>query len=637
MPRPPIQLDKTDHTRPFAEGFGPFQDVADAARQKATSLGTGFDIGTWIRQLRLGGEDDLTQAWAQSWIVYACVRVRAEAVESVPFCLWDRPKSEPDREKITSHRVLDLIERPNAHMDAADLRYFTQGYRDLCGEAFVLFGVQEDGDGGRFRAANPNEFPNVLLPVPGWALTLYRRSNSLSYHKVAYTFDGDGGTVEFEPHAFGLLRNPHLYEWWRGFGPGEAISRIASRMFQQERYDDALLRNGGAPSLILSTEKSQTPQQVREHQKLIRDRVTSNRARNQPLVLTGGLKVEPYGYAPKDMEHGEMRKWDRDAIMAAFGVTKPLLGITDDVIRANADAALEVFWRHTMSNELARAQRQWQRQVVEPLTERSAATRRVQVWIGFDTSGVAALQESMDEQIARAVALHESLGIPVPEAAREAGLQLDDETVAALEAKLEADAESAAALQGAMAAAQADDDFEDDEAPNDAPDAEQRAVAASIVASVLQGGTRRALAADAIVRLPGFTGGAVERILATAPAGSLVAPDGDRFAEMEQLEAATEIVRRGLLVRSSEEQRRNRATEHDEWLRGWEGKIAKAYSGPARDYVLATRKAVRAYAERELSYTPEATRAFDEVAFRALLAEIMPGTGDFAEKFGLRM
>lgn len=637
MPRPSVELKKTDHTCPFGAGSGPFDAAAEAARSKAISLGNGFDIGAWIKQLRLGGDDHLTQAWAQSWIIYSCVRVRAEAVESVPFCLWDRPRDEADREKVETHRVLDLLNRPNAHMDGADLRYFKQGYTDLCGEAFILFGVQEDGDEGRFRAVGPNEFPNVLLPVPGWKLTLYRRANSLGYSKIAYTFDGEGGTVEFEPHAFGLLRNPHLYEWWRGFGPGEGVSRIASRMFQQERYDDALLRNGGAPSLILGTEKTQTPAQIREHQKIIRDRVTSNRARNQPLVLTGDLKVLPYGWAPKDMEHGEMRKWDRDAIMAAFGVTKPLLGITDDVIRANSDAAMEVFWRYTMSNELARSQRQWQRQVVEPLVARAVSTRRTMVYLGFDTSQVSALQESMDEQIDRAVALHTQLGIPVPEAAREAGLDLDDETVAALEAKLEADAEAAAAMQGALAAAQTDDQDEADDEPDSAPGTEERAVAHAVVASVLQGGTRTKLAADALVRLRGFSPAAVERILAAAPAGSFQVREGDRYAEMEQMMAAVDAVARGLQVRSTEEQRRNRATEHDAWLRAWEGKIAKAYNGPARDYVLATRKAVRAYAERELDYSPTVTRAFDEVAFRALLAEIMPGTGDFAEKFGLRM
>jgi HK97 family phage portal protein len=61
------------------------------------------------------------------------------------------------------------------------------------------------------------------------------------------------------------------------------------------------------------------------------------------LLLEGGIKAKPYQAFPKDVEILPSRKLIRDEIMSIFRVPKIILGITDDVNRANSRESIKIF------------------------------------------------------------------------------------------------------------------------------------------------------------------------------------------------------------------------------------------------------------------------------------------------------
>ena len=70
------------------------------------------------------------------------------------------------------------------------------------------------------------------------------------------------------------------------------------------------------------------------------------------VALPEGTDYKPSQATRKDMDFNEGTKSARDMILAAFRVPKTVLGITDDVNRANAEATDYVFARRTIKPKL---------------------------------------------------------------------------------------------------------------------------------------------------------------------------------------------------------------------------------------------------------------------------------------------
>jgi hypothetical protein len=71
-------------------------------------------------------------------------------------------------------------------------------------------------------------------------------------------------------------------------------------------------------------------------------------------ILEGGMKWIDRSFTQRDMQFVEAREVKRDTILEAFGFPKPMLGITSDVNRANAEAAEYVFAKWLISERLDR-------------------------------------------------------------------------------------------------------------------------------------------------------------------------------------------------------------------------------------------------------------------------------------------
>ena len=67
-----------------------------------------------------------------------------------------------------------------------------------------------------------------------------------------------------------------------------------------------------------------------------------------PLIAPPGYRYKPWSLTPKEMDFTESSAQVRDMILAAHGVPKLIAGITEEINRASALAALEVFCRETV-------------------------------------------------------------------------------------------------------------------------------------------------------------------------------------------------------------------------------------------------------------------------------------------------
>jgi HK97 family phage portal protein len=382
------------------------------------------DIGKLFQQMNMGGDDSMSVPYRQSWLINACVNVRANFVSQVPYKLW--ASTDEDAEAIDSGELFDLFESPNASMTWASLMRQTQVALDLDGECVWLLSRDQVTQSGsrEWQPINEGQLPREIMPVRGSKI----RPNFSTRTGLAesWTYTGPSGApVTYPAHAVVQFHHPDSEDWRRGFGWVNAATRAAERQFQIERYDDALLKRGGIPGVALQTKEHLTATQAKQSQERIEERLSGSENAFKPIVLGAGLTPVQLGMSPADMQHQELRIYDRDTIMALAGVTKPLLSITDDVNRANSQEAYAVFVEQTGMSML---------RLIEDVIQ-SRFLRRLNgpesEWaFSFDTDSLEALQESLDAKVERATKLVQVANVPFQTAAQLADWEIQEDVFA---------------------------------------------------------------------------------------------------------------------------------------------------------------------------------------------------------------
>jgi SPP1 gp7 family putative phage head morphogenesis protein len=356
---------------------------------KTRGIGNGFpsaQLGGWtsgtllslLSAARGGREETLTDPLSQHVWVYACVKARARALASTPLQFWAGDSA--DAPEITSGPLVDIFRKPHPLITGRRLLALTSVYFDLYGRTHWLL---HERDGAQIRPmdapsiSSPIGVPDEICPVPGHALSInWSEETGLP---ESYEYRGGSQPVVYPAGSVISFVDIGHSNLMHGIG---AIEQVRAEVDQWIAAPD-------------------------RHQK--------------PAVLSGGLSFSNPGFSPRDMENAEMRLWSRDAIMAVFGVTKPILSITDDVNRANAREAKAVFWEETLIPQ----QEQTLSVIEDSLLSRLGGPGvPARVTATFDRSKVEALGESLNDQLERAERFV-ALGVDTNKAFELAGMEID--------------------------------------------------------------------------------------------------------------------------------------------------------------------------------------------------------------------
>ena len=273
----------------------------------------------------------------KNW-VFACVQARAEEVGNTQLQLFQGD------EIIDSHPVLDLLAHPNPTMTQHDLFESYQAFRDLDGNAFWYLGRENNGKGAVVEIWPLR--PDRVQIVPG-------KTNPLQVD--GYLFQQpDGQKVSFNASEIIHFKNfnplgnhpfPH-----RGMGIVEAAAWGIDTDNEARNWNYRFFKNSARPDGILTTPGDG----ALDGDALLRIRAEWESAHggsdnsNKVAILGGGITWTEIARSQKDMDFVNQRTFSRDEILALFRTPKSIIGITDDVNRANADAAIYVFSLRTV-------------------------------------------------------------------------------------------------------------------------------------------------------------------------------------------------------------------------------------------------------------------------------------------------
>ncbi len=319
--------------------------------------------------------------------VYRNTDVIAKEVSTIEFELFSVKTvgEEIVFNPIMQHPILDLLDRFNEFTTASDGFYTTTSHRILAGDSFWYL----DGRGINVKAI-------YLLPPDKIKLKLGKIAGTqrvIEMYEYRDTIQGKPVEADYKPEQVLHFKIPNPKNPYRGLSKVEVAAEVIDTDNAASEANRQLFERGMINSFMLTTPNKITPEQLTQLRSDFESTYQGARNRFKVPIVGGDLKPETIANTNKDMEFIAQQEWLRDKLMSIWGNNKAVLGITDDVNRANADATILNWKRTTVMQEM--------KSIVDTLNEFLVPRWGDNLMLGFKDP----VEENEDEKIAQVVQL----------------------------------------------------------------------------------------------------------------------------------------------------------------------------------------------------------------------------------------
>lgn len=263
------------------------------------------------------------QGAMRHWAVWACARVIADAVSTLPVDLMQGTGSSA----IPVDPLPTVLVRPSAHLDRVDWL------------AQVMLSLLTSGNAyGMIASRDYYEYPTQINLLPPGAITA--------------EIDENTGRKVFRGRNGRRLSDEQV--WHRTSGlvwPGEVVgldpityfARTITMGLDAERYASDYYQNGAHPTAVAHTESPVDEDQA----KAIKRRIKQAMSNRDVVVLGAGMELAPWQGSPNDAQLAEMIRMNASMVCAIYGVPPEKLGVSmgdgGSVTYANREQRMQDF------------------------------------------------------------------------------------------------------------------------------------------------------------------------------------------------------------------------------------------------------------------------------------------------------
>jgi len=289
-----------------------------------------------------GGRTQQLEMMGAVGTLFSVVSRTANATSQVNWHLWRKAPSglKEDRTEVTRHAALDLWNKPNPFYTRQEFVETFQQHVDLTGETEWLVSRAEGID-------LPLELwpvrPDRMKPVP-------HPSDFLSGWIYV---SPDGIKIPLNLNEVIQIRTPNPMDPYRGLGPVQPLLTTLDSANAADEWNRNFFRNSAEPGGIIQVDKRLTDDEFDEMTLRWNEQHRGVSRAHRVAVIEQGQWVDR-SYSQRDMQFVQLRQVTRDQIMEAYAISKPMLGVSEDVNRAAADAGLVQFARYLTVPRLER-------------------------------------------------------------------------------------------------------------------------------------------------------------------------------------------------------------------------------------------------------------------------------------------
>ena len=273
----------------------------------------------------------------QTSAVYACVKILAETVASLPLHLFKKGKGGKS-EMAEQHPLFScLYEMPNDEMTSFEFREMMMTSLLLWGNAYA-------------RKIRKNGHVTELWYLKPQLMTVERDTQT---GKIKYTYSDDitNQTYEYKPDQIFHVKGLSL-DGVTGLSPISQAREAVGLSLATEEYGAKFFGNGARPGGVLEHPGIlKDPEKLRESWNKV---YQGTRNSHKVAVLEEGMKYHTIGIAPEDAQFLETRKYQVNEICRIFRVPPHLVGDLERATFSNIEHQSIEFVQHTIRPWLVR-------------------------------------------------------------------------------------------------------------------------------------------------------------------------------------------------------------------------------------------------------------------------------------------
>jgi HK97 family phage portal protein len=269
------------------------------------------------------------------WL-FAVVNRIAQSIASQDWNLYRTIRGE--RVLIDSHPALDLWRSANPFVTREDFLETSQQHMELCGEMWWVLVRNGAGIPVEMQVVRPDRMAPIPHPtefISGYEYKLGTTRMRLETEDVIYT------------------RNPSPLDAYRGIGVVQSMMVDLGAERAAAEWMQSFFRNSAEPGGIIEFPNSLTDvdfQRLADRWRFQHQGVAN--AHRVAILERGTWKDRKL--TQRDMQFEQLRRFERDQILGAFGMPLPIMGLTESVNRANAEAAEVMYARWLIRPRLTR-------------------------------------------------------------------------------------------------------------------------------------------------------------------------------------------------------------------------------------------------------------------------------------------
>ena len=329
-------------------GFG---QARDKPVDKAADAGYSFLFGRTT-----SGKPVNERMAMQITAVYACVRILAEAVASLPLHVYEY-RDDGGKEMVHDHPLYYLLhDEPNPEMTSFVFRETLMSHLLIWGNAYAQ--IVRDG-AGRVLGLYP------LLPNK---MDVQRDERGNIYYVYARNSDENPMFKEYGDirlKAEDVLHIPGLgFDGLIGYSPIAMAKNAVGMTFACEEYGASFFANGANPGGVLEHPGVlKDPSKVRESWNSVYRGVNNA---HKIAVLEEGMKYQQIGIPPEEAQFLETRKFQINEIARLYRIPPHMVGDLDKSSFSNIEQQSLEFVKYTLDPWVIRWEQSLQRALLLP-------------------------------------------------------------------------------------------------------------------------------------------------------------------------------------------------------------------------------------------------------------------------------
>ena len=257
----------------------------------------------------------------KSTAVFACVRVLAETIASLPLFVYRR--IDRGKEKATEHPLYQILhDRPNEEMTSFTFRETLMGHLALWGNAYAEI-VRDRG--GRVRELWP------LRPDKTWP-ERDKTAKKLRYKLILP--DGEGVILPGDR----VLHIPGLsFDGLVGYSPIRLAREAIGLSLAAEEFGARFFSNGARPGGVLEHPNSLSEEAQKRLRQSWNEMHQGLDKQHRIAILEEGMTYKQIGIPPEDAQFLETRKFQLNEIARIYRVPPHMIGDLDKATYSNIE------------------------------------------------------------------------------------------------------------------------------------------------------------------------------------------------------------------------------------------------------------------------------------------------------------